>query len=78
MRTYLGVLYTPCHTPGHVTFVVDNCAFTGDTLFVGAFGRVDLPTSDPDAMFESLSYLKGLNPQAVRETHNVFCDAILY
>jgi glyoxylase-like metal-dependent hydrolase (beta-lactamase superfamily II) len=79
-------IVTPGHTPGSACFAVGGdgsslddveALITGDTLFVGAFGRVDLPTSDPDAMFESLSYLKGLNPQAVRETHNVFCDAIL-
>lgn len=35
-------LHTPCHTLGHISFVVDEgegCVFTGDTLFVGGCGR---------------------------------------
>ena len=44
-----GVLYTPCHTPGHVTFVVDNpggpkSVFTGDTLFVAGCGNFNAGT----------------------------------
>jgi glyoxylase-like metal-dependent hydrolase (beta-lactamase superfamily II) len=47
-------LHTPGHTPGSACFALGCSAdstidalITGDTLFVGAFGRVDLPTSDP-------------------------------
>ena len=33
----VDVLYTPCHTPGHVCYYVAaaQCVFTGDTLFIG-------------------------------------------
>lgn len=34
------VIHNPGHTLGAVTFVVDGCAFTGDTLFCGGCGRV--------------------------------------
>jgi hydroxyacylglutathione hydrolase len=39
------VLHTPGHTPGSVCFQVGDLIFTGDTLFIGACGRVDLPGS---------------------------------
>lgn len=49
-------LHTPGHTPGSQCFLVgDSGLVSGDTLFVGACGRVDLPGSDPEAMYESLT-----------------------
>ena len=39
----LNVLHTPGHTPGGICIHTDNNIFTGDTLFVGAVGRTDLP-----------------------------------
>ena len=54
------VLLTPGHTPGSVCFVIGDCIFTGDTLFVGSCGRVDLPGSDPLQMHASLRRLAGL------------------
>ena len=36
-------IHTPGHTPGSQCFFVQGSLFTGDTLFVGAVGRVDLP-----------------------------------
>jgi hydroxyacylglutathione hydrolase len=34
------ILHNPGHTLGAITFVIDGCAFTGDTLFCGGCGRV--------------------------------------
>ncbi len=49
-------LHTPGHTPGSQCFLVgDRSLVAGDTLFVGACGRVDLPGSDPEQMYESLT-----------------------
>jgi glyoxylase-like metal-dependent hydrolase (beta-lactamase superfamily II) len=48
------VLHTPGHTPDSICLIADRCLFTGDTLFIGECGRVDLPGSDPGAMYESL------------------------
>lgn len=48
------VLHTPGHSPGSVVYHVGTHAFTGDTLFVGNIGRIDLPHSSPSAMYESL------------------------
>jgi len=38
-----GVLFTPGHSPGHVTFRTEGKIFSGDVLFAGSVGRVDLP-----------------------------------
>ncbi len=48
-------LHTPGHTPGSQCFLVDGNLVSGDTLFVNSCGRVDLPGSDPAAMYRSLN-----------------------
>ncbi len=53
-------LHTPGHTPGSQCFRVSNALVSGDTLFIQGCGRVDLPGSDPDAMFDSLRKLADL------------------
>lgn len=40
----VSVLHTPGHTAGSACFQIDDCMFTGDTLFVGGYGRTDMPT----------------------------------
>ncbi|HUG47558.1 MAG TPA: MBL fold metallo-hydrolase [Candidatus Limnocylindria bacterium] len=58
----LDVLHTPGHTEGSVCLLADSerLLFSGDTLFAGGWGRVDLPGGDPAAMVESLGRLSGL------------------
>ena len=46
-------IHTPGHSPDSMCVFVDNCLFTGDTLFVGDCGRVDLPGGDPEALHRS-------------------------
>ncbi len=54
---------TPGHTADSTTYVVDGHAFTGDTLLIGGTGRSDLPTGDPEQLYESLfSRLLKLDP----------------
>jgi hydroxyacylglutathione hydrolase len=50
----LRVLHTPGHSPGSVVLLLDNFAFTGDTLFVEAVGRTDLPGGSGEVMFDSI------------------------
>jgi glyoxylase-like metal-dependent hydrolase (beta-lactamase superfamily II)/rhodanese-related sulfurtransferase len=50
----LQVLHTPGHTADSMCLVADDRVFTGDTLLIGATGRTDLPTGDPDALHASL------------------------
>lgn len=47
-------LHTPGHTPGACCILVDGNLFTGDTLFVGAVGRTDLPGASFEQLLESL------------------------
>jgi glyoxylase-like metal-dependent hydrolase (beta-lactamase superfamily II) len=49
------LLHTPGHTPGSQCFLVDGRLVSGDTLFLDGCGRTDLPGSDPEAMYESLT-----------------------
>jgi glyoxylase-like metal-dependent hydrolase (beta-lactamase superfamily II) len=55
----LNVLHTPGHTEGSVSLLYADSGllFSGDTLFAGGWGRVDLPGGDPAAMVESLGRL---------------------
>jgi hydroxyacylglutathione hydrolase len=58
----LDVIHTPGHTEGSVCLVAHEAGvvFSGDTLFPGGWGRVDLPGGDPAAMVESLRRLAAL------------------
>lgn len=51
------IMATPGHSAGSVTIVCEDALFTGDTLFKGSCGRVDLESSDPDAEMLSLKYI---------------------
>ncbi len=48
-------IHTPGHTPGSQCFLVQNNLISGDTLFIGACGRCDLPGSSPEDMYDSLT-----------------------
>lgn len=48
------VLHTPGHTEDSTCLVFDDRVLTGDTLLIGGTGRTDLPTGDPDALYDSL------------------------
>jgi len=49
------LIHTPGHTAGSQCFLVDGKLVAGDTLFLDGCGRSDLPDSDPDAMYDSLT-----------------------
>jgi len=50
----LQALHTPGHTNDSMCLILDDRVFTGDTLLIGATGRTDLPTGDPEALYDSL------------------------
>ena len=54
-RVRVTFLHTPGHTPGSQCFLVGNTCISGDTLFIGSCGRVDLPGSDAEDMYRSLT-----------------------
>ncbi|MCH7611831.1 MAG: MBL fold metallo-hydrolase [Candidatus Marinimicrobia bacterium] len=43
---HFEVMFTPGHTPGGITFLIEKHVFSGDTLFYGSIGRTDLPGGD--------------------------------
>jgi hydroxyacylglutathione hydrolase len=55
----LDVIFTPGHSPGHVTYSVrdEDAIFSGDVLFQGSVGRVDLPGGDWPTLARSISAL---------------------
>jgi hydroxyacylglutathione hydrolase len=55
----LDVVFTPGHSPGHVTYAVrgEPAIFSGDVLFQGSVGRVDLPGADGPTLLASLAQL---------------------
>ena len=50
----LRVLHTPGHTPGSICLHAPGHVFTGDTLFVGAVGRTDLPGGNTKQLLVSI------------------------
>jgi glyoxylase-like metal-dependent hydrolase (beta-lactamase superfamily II) len=68
----LTVLHTPGHTEGSVCLLSpdDGLLLSGDTLFAGGWGRVDLPGGDAAQMAESIARLAALDdPVAVLPGH---------
>ncbi|MCW3984970.1 MAG: MBL fold metallo-hydrolase [Candidatus Bathyarchaeota archaeon] len=53
-RVALRVLRTPGHSPGSISLIGEDCVFTGDTLFAGSIGRVDLPGGSGKDIMRSL------------------------
>jgi hydroxyacylglutathione hydrolase len=84
----IDVLFTPGHSPGHVTFALaaDLALFSGDVLFQGSIGRTDFPGGDLDVLLASIALLldrypdpttvypghMGLTTLAAERLHNPF------
>src|SRR5688572_32282055 len=63
----IDVLFTPGHSPGHVTYSIpsEQAVFSGDVLFAGSVGRTDLPGGDHATLMRTLA---GLVDQLPDET----------
>jgi hydroxyacylglutathione hydrolase len=48
------ILHTPGHTPDSICLYDGKNLFTGDTLFIGAWGRTDLPGGSTEELFRSI------------------------
>ena len=55
----IDVLFTPGHSPGHVTYSIpsEQAVFSGDVLFQGSIGRTDLPGGDTQTLMRTLADL---------------------
>jgi len=60
----IDVVFTPGHSPGHVTYAVrgEEAIFSGDVLFQGSVGRVDLPGGDGPTLLASIGKLLDTYP----------------
>jgi glyoxylase-like metal-dependent hydrolase (beta-lactamase superfamily II) len=61
----IDVHFTPGHSPGHVTYAIpdEGGIFSGDVLFQGSVGRVDLPGGDWPTLLESIRTLAEAYPE---------------
>ena len=64
----IDVLFTPGHSPGHVSFSVPDhqLLFDGDVLFQGSIGRPDLPGGDYATLMASIAGLLEALPDETR------------
>jgi hydroxyacylglutathione hydrolase len=55
----IDVIFTPGHSPGHVSYSIaeEGALFSGDVLFKGSVGRVDLPGGDWGTLLDSIRTL---------------------
>lgn len=60
-------LFTPGHSPGGICYYIplSHVLISGDTLFRGSMGRVDLPTGEPELMWSSLKKLSTLPSETI-------------
>jgi glyoxylase-like metal-dependent hydrolase (beta-lactamase superfamily II) len=61
----IDVIFTPGHSPGHVTFSIpdEQVVFSGDVLFQGSVGRTDLPGGDWPTLLDSIRGLVDSLPE---------------
>ena len=64
----LDVIFTPGHSPGHVSFSVPahELLLSGDVLFAGSVGRTDLPGGDHATLLNSIATLLDTLPDTTR------------
>ena len=51
----ITLIHTPGHTPGSQCLLAEGRLISGDTLFLDGCGRTDLPGSDPEQMYRTLT-----------------------
>ena len=76
-RVPVMLIHTPGHTPGSQCLLVDGRLLSGDTLFIRACGRWDLPGGDPVKLYESLTKtLKALPDETVLCPGHHYAEAL--
>jgi glyoxylase-like metal-dependent hydrolase (beta-lactamase superfamily II) len=70
----INFLHTPGHTPGSQCFLIGNNLVSGDTLFINACGRCDLPGGNAEEMYQSLTKLADLDEDTVLYPGHNYAD----
>ncbi|MBI3999370.1 MAG: MBL fold metallo-hydrolase [Candidatus Omnitrophica bacterium] len=70
----INFLHTPGHTPGSQCFLVGRNLISGDTLFINACGRCDLPGGNAEEMYRSLNQLASLDESTVLYPGHHYAD----
>ena len=70
----INFLNTPGHTPGSQCFLIGNNLVSGDTLFINACGRCDLPGGNAEEMYQSLTRLAGLDENTILYPGHNYAD----
>ena len=52
----LTIIFNPGHSPGSLSFIIEDLVFWGDLIFKGSIGRTDLPLGSPIDMKQSLTF----------------------
>ncbi len=65
----LKVIHTPGHTAGGICLLFGDALFSGDTIFLGAIGRTDLPTGDAQELEKSIRKLAKLPFKTIYPGH---------
>lgn len=68
-------IHTPGHTPGSQCFLVNQQLVSGDTLFINACGRCDLPGGNAEEMYHSLQSLGKLGDDTLLLPGHNYSDA---
>ncbi len=63
------VYFTPGHSGDCVCLKIDDCLFSGDTVFAGGIGRCDLYDSSTEDMKKSLELIKSLDYKILYSGH---------
>lgn len=72
-QSRIKFISTPGHTVGSGCYIVDDCIFSGDTIFCESIGRTDFPTSSIRDMMKSVAKIKNLEGDyAVYPGHDMF------
>ena len=72
----ISLIHTPGHTEGSQCLLVNGRLLSGDTLFIRACGRCDLPGGDPAKLYDSLSRrLKPLDDTTILCPGHHYADA---
>jgi hydroxyacylglutathione hydrolase len=59
---HFETMLVPGHSPAHLSFRAGSALFSGDVLFAGSVGRVDLPGGDWDTLLTSIRALSAAYP----------------